>query len=435
MKSMNKREYFLQGLRDGQYRHKGWVIECFTVVDPRNVHVQRAYRGLQIATGTEKRPGDLYFMHDGEPVYLTNSEAGKPLFAFMDPLILLPGDLENVTETVDTCYGNALVNACAIIYAFGGKMSFLTGPLKVSGIEKKIEPRLIGNDDVPDGARNLTIAEYKKFCDGITYLNGFTALCVPAATPKTLTVDKAVLKRRDELLKENKDRLDDPLVQAHIAAELVKMDRASFKGDPAERFYIKDKSFEVVRKNLHLFVGQESGFGKKGNFIKNSLAEGWDIEELPSMANAMREASFNRGSRTALGGVEAKNNYRIFQNTVVAEADCGTKLGLRLTLTKDVAKYWLNYYVIEKDGSTTELTVDNIDQYTDKPIIVRSPAYCKTAKQNLCGMCVGSKTAKTPTAISTQCADLGAKFTLTFLAAAHTVALKSNKFAYDDLLH
>lgn len=438
MKTIQRRDYYLKCLRDGAYRHKRWVIEAFTVVENLNREAHRPYPGLFVAPHDPHRPGDYYFLEAGstEPVYLAGTTAGKAPFHFLDELILGPGDLANVTQAIVTCYGNALVNAAALIYAFGSKVPFLTGPLKVSGIEKLLEPRLIGNDDKPQGTRNLTIHEYKAFCDGITYLNGFAPLCVPGATPKTLTVDKAVLKRRDELFKENKDHLDDPLVQAHIAAELVKLDRASFKGDPAERFYIKDKSFEVVRKTMHLFLGQENGFGKTGAFIRTSLADGWNIEELPSMANNMREASFNRGSRTALGGVEAKNNYRIFQNTVVSEDDCGTKLGLRITLTKDMVKYWLGYYVIDpKTGVNTMITQENLKDYTDKPIIVRSPAYCKTAKQNVCGKCVGERMSKTPTALSTYAADVGSVFLSSFLSSAHTVALKTNAFAYDSLLH
>jgi len=432
MISVPKREYYLAALRAGCYRYKQWVIECFAEVDDLGEKPRPYPFALY-------RDAGGYYFHEGghtdERTYLDGALKEHGPFAFMEELVLGPGDLENVTEATVTCYGNALVNATALIYAFGSKVPFLTGPLTVAGIEKKLEPRLIGNEDTPHGAKNLTIGEYKKFCDGITHLNGLTPLCVPGATPKTLTIDKAILKRRDELFKEYKDRLDDPIVQAHITDELVKMDKASFKGDPAERFYIKSKSFEVVRKRLHLFVGEESGFGKKGSFIKSSLAEGWNIEELPSMANAMRAGSFNRGSRTALGGVEAKNNYRIFQNTVVAEDDCGTTLGLRIVLTDDMIKHWLGHYVIEKDGHNVELTDENMAQYVNKPIIVRSPAYCKTAKQNLCARCVGSRIATTPTAISTYASDLGSKFLSLMLASVHGVALKTHKFSYHELLH
>lgn len=426
--TMAKRDYFLAALRAGSYRYKAWIFECFSQVIRHNHPLAHTYPYAL----TRHEDGHYTFLQPGDvtPTVLTDVHPDHGPFRLMDELILGPGDLPNVKEAIVTCYGNALVNAVALIYAFGDKVDFMAGPLTVKGMEKKIEPRLIANDATPQGARNLTIAEYKKFNDGINHLTGLTQLCIPGATVKSMTIDPAILKRRDELLKEYKDRLDDPVIQAHITAELVKMDRESMKGDPAERLYIKAKSYDIVRKRMHIFVGEESGFGKKGSFIKTSLSEGWNIEELPSMANSMRAGSFNRGSRTALGGVEAKNNYRIFQNTVVAEDDCGTKLGLRITLDPAMAKYWIGNYVINKDGSLTELTAENLKAYTGVPIIVRSPAYCKTAKQNLCAHCVGSKIAQTPTAISTYCSDTGSIFLSSFLAAAHGSALKTHVFNY-----
>jgi hypothetical protein len=433
MNSIAKRDYYLKALRAGCYCYKQWILEAFTQVD----NLGKEPRDFPYALFKDAK-GYYFFdfeKKDGEAIYLEGTFKTHGPFQLMERMNLVPGDLENVSEPIETCYGNALVNATVLIYAFGSKVSFMTGPLTVAGIERKIEPRLISNHEKPQGAKNLTIGEYKRFNEGFRHLDGLSQICVPSATPKTLTIDKSVLKRRDELLKEYKDRIDDPLVQAHITEELVKLDRASFKGDPAERFYLKSKSFEVIRKRMHIFVGEESGFGKKGSFIPTSLSEGWNIEELPSMSNAMREGSFNRGSRTALGGVEAKNNYRIFQNTVVAEEDCGTKLGLRITLSAFMAKYWIGMYVINSDETLTEITHDNYRDFIDKAMVVRSPAYCKTAKQNLCAKCVGSQLAKTPTAISTFAADVGSTFLQTLLASAHRVALKSHKFSYVGQLH
>lgn len=432
IKTIDKRDYFIQAMNAQCYRHKAWIIEAFS-------HVPH------LASETKKGPSwpyalyrdaEGYYTHiEGDPdkIYIQGAfREGGPLH-FLEEIMVAAGEVPNVRQNTVTYYGNLLVNYVCLVYAFGNKMEFVPGPTTISGMESRIQSKLVS---VPEHAKAERIAEalyideFKLFNDGVRHLEGLSQLCVPSASEKTMTVSPEVIKRRDELFKEHAHELDDPLVQAKIDKELIAMEKAWIKGDPAERFYIKGKSYDVVRKRLFLYQGQENGFGKTGKTITTSLTEGWDIKNLPAMANALRNGSYSRGFLTALGGVEAKGNYRIFQNTVVAEEDCGSKMGMRILLTPETAKHFISSSVIEKNGSVTELTTDNVGKYIGHPIVVRSVAYCKTPNQNICAVCVGKKIATTPNAISTYASDLGSLFVSLMLAAMHGVALKTAKVDY-----
>lgn len=430
---MHKSDYFLRAMRAECFRHKGWVIEAFSRVEHLNGEGKKWPYAL-----TRQIDGSYTFVDPDNGLVTTLDETlmeGGP-FHLMEDIMLQPGDLISVKEPTATCYGNVLLNLCCLIYAFGDKIPFQTGRLEVSKLENLIEKRLTSTPapGEPRDPSRLYIDEFKRFNEGVRYLEGFSQLCVPSATVKTITVSPEVIKRRNELFIEHAHEIADPVVQAKIDRELIQMEKDWIKGDPAERFYIKGKSYDVVRKRLFLYQGQENGFGKVGEVITNSLSEGWNVEHLPAMANALRNGSYSRGFLTALGGVEAKGNYRIFQNTVVAEEDCGSKLGLRITLTPKIAKYFESFSVIEADGSLTELTDENLTSYIGRPLVIRSVAYCKTAGHNICAVCVGKKIAQTPTAISTYASDIGSLFLSLLLAQMHGVALKTSKINYIAML-
>lgn len=434
MSTMHKRDYFIKAMNAGCYRHKAWVIEAFAAVKGLEGH----NKDYPYALTRNVLDGSYSFVdpETHKEVTLEGTFMENGPFNLMEEIVLGAGDLPNVKQNTITCYGNVIVNMTALVWAFGDKVPFQTGRLTPGGIEKLIEARLRDTPakGAPRDPKFLYVDEFKKYNEGMRHLEGYTQICVPSATEKTMTVSPEVLKRRDELFKQHAHELEDPLVQAKIDKELIAMDKAYMAGDPGERFYIKAKSFDIVRKKLFLYQGQENGFGKTGKVIKASLSEGWDAENLPEMANSLRNGSYSRGFLTALGGVEAKGNYRIFQNTVVSEPDCGTKLGLRMHLTKDMSRHFLSCSIIEKDGKSVELTEENIGHYVGKDVVMRTVAYCKTADQNICATCVGKKIASTPNAISTYASDLGSLFVDLMLKAMHGIALKTSTFDYRAML-
>ena len=48
---------------------------------------------------------------------------------------------------------------------------------------------------------------------------------------------------------------------------------------------------------------------------------------------------------------------------------------------------FLDRYVLNNDGSLTLLTRENIDEYIEKEIVIRSPLFCKS--DYICNKCAG----------------------------------------------
>lgn len=432
---MFKRDYFLLSLKNGSYYYKRWVFEAFSITRPGPAHEYKM--GLHVHDD-----GRYFFYEDPDKkenkIFLDDAMPGEPVFSPLEKLILKAGDLENVFETVITTYGNALVNQMILVYPFGAKIPYISGPMKIGSIEKIILDRW---DDKAPQSRDreslptapIRTSEYKRFNEAVGQLPGFSQLCVPSATRKTMTADPAMIKRRDELLLANKDRLHDPVVLASILDELTKMDRAWMKGDPGERFYIKDKSYDVVRLKVFIMQGISTGFGEAADLIPTSLDEGWDISKLPAMINQLRDGSYSRGAQTALGGVVAKDNNRIFQNSTVSEDDCGSKRGLPTWMSSEKAPHYIGNYMLH-DGELVLLDEENVKQFFGKIIEVRSPIYCLTEGANFCAKCMGERIASTPQALSTYASDVGSLFLSLFMAAMHGKSLKTTEMDLDTAL-
>jgi len=430
---MFKRDYFLKAMQEGLFMHKRWILEAFAVSRPKPGPVAYVHNLIVIDDG---RYAMVDKEHDDGYQIIEDAMPGEPMFRPLEKLVLRPGDLANVTEPVVSTYGNALVNQMILVYPFGNKIGYIAGPMSVQGIEKIIQRRWDDNvqsDQLPPDKQPLTTAEYHKFNEAVGQLPGLNQLCVPSATRKTMTADPAMIKRRDELLAEHKGQLHDPVVLSRILDELTKMDRAWMKGDPGDRFYVKAKSYDVIRLKVFIMQGISSGFGEAGDLIPTSLDEAWDISKLPAMVNQLRDGSFSRGAQTALGGVEVKFNNRIFQNSTVGEDDCGSKRGISVLMTEDKVPHYISNYRLV-GGVPKVLTEDELKSLVGQTIQVRSPLYCHTEGANFCTKCIGDNIAATPEALSAYAAAIGSTFLALFMAAMHGKSMKTVKLDLENML-
>lgn len=441
---MNKRDYFVRVMNSDTYKKKRWIISAFSIVreGPKDF-VENPYPNRIV------RKDDAYYFIDpnkqGDHTMIEGAGVSEPVFRFKDSLKLKAGELVNLKEDVTTTYGQALVNQLALVYAFHDKVPYQNGEIKAKSLEKLIEPRLTnepeggaplpGDDDYVGGEKApIYISEYKRFAEAMFSLAGYTQLCVPAATPKSMVThpDMAELKKR--LLEKYKDRLHDPAAIAEIEKELIALDREWLKGDPSEGFYIGGSSISVKRKRMHLMYGAEMGFadGDKADLIANSLSEGWEIDKIPGMMNSLREGSYSRGKLTALGGESVKYFMRVFQNTKIVEEDCGSTLGRQKNITEDNHRRYLGFYKINPSG-LERLTEDNIQKYIGKSITIRSPMFCRSEGTGFCSRCVGDVNAENPKGLGAAVAEVGSEFMSIFMAAAHARQLKTVPWSIGEL--
>lgn len=432
---MDIRTYMLKAFKEGCYRRKDWVLDVFTVTfnsDPDNwVANPYPYRIVH-------RDGLVYFLdpdRNGDFTPIEGYQPNQPLVALNERVELKAGDTENLHTDITTTYGNLFFNYYALIYAFGNKIEYINRRVNNGDLERLYQDRIV--DDPGDGeavpADMFTAAEVRKHLEAMFSITGFTQLCVPSASRKTMTVSPDVIKRKNELLAQYEGQLHDPTVIALIDKELTTMDREWFKGDSSEGFYIKGKSFDVVRKRAHIMHGGEYSFSGDGSvtLIPNSLDQGWDTKFLPEMINSLRDGSFSRGALTALGGESVKFLYRVFQNSKISEDDCGSKVGLMLKVTRYNAKESIGSYYLE-NGKLQHITEDNIDGLVGQTLEFRSPLYCHTLHGGFCARCMGDFNARNPNGLNSAAAAVGSVFMGLMMKAMHGKALKLADYSVTD---
>lgn len=435
---MDKRQYFIEALQAKAYIHKAWIISCFAVV--RTSPPELESYPYQIKIGEQEDDDRVYFLdpNDNTLAAIDGCSRKKSMFHLNEQVEVEAGTLPNLKEKVVTTYGRLLYNAMVLVYAFGDKLPYMNEQVNPGKLEKLISTRL--RDNVKDGEEELPdklyVHEYIRYAEATSALAGLTPIDVPAASPKTMSVNPAVIKRRNELLLEYKDQLKDPAIIAKIEAELVAMDKEWFKGDSAEAFFIKGSSFDVQRKRSFIMFGAEMGFNDSSEgatLVIPSLQEGWDIKKLPTMAETLRAGSYNRGHMTALGGEAVKNFYRTFQNSTVIEDDCGTAGGLEWTVTVNNVFSFAGLYQVHANGKTEALPITQESYSKDiigKRIKVRSPMLCKSKAPSFCARCVGDALAATPTGLHIAASDVGSTFMLAFMKKMHGTALKTAEFDF-----
>lgn len=431
---MHNNNYYIEAIQAGTYKRLDWIIDCFTVTEHPIFEEGKfdsfyPYQLVRSQTDTNA----LFFVDSVEQTVtkLTDYKPNRPLFTFQDRITLKPNDLPNVSSEIDTNYGNTLVNAYILCYAFGNKIPFITGKIKADKVESQIVHRLrehvIGEEDTRDPSF-IYVDELIKHNDAVSALEGFCMLSVPSVSVETMLPTPGVLALRDELLKAHAGELDNPAVIADIMGKLAAHEKAQLKGTDAEGFYLSGKSYDVIRMKRFVMYGLEGGFGDDApHLITRSLKEGWNMEQFPALVDGLRGGSYARGIETAVGGEWVKHFQRVFQNIKVVEPDCGTVN----TMSWGVTDYNYKRFVGLNRMVGNRATL--LDEQTAKSLIgssikVRTPMLCKTTAPNFCETCCGEAISASANALHSITSEVGSVFMLARMKKMHGKATATRQY-------
>lgn len=350
-------------------------------------------------------------------------------FHLFDKFPLSAGIIENYKdrEQIITTCGLFLANRLVLVGAFGDRIPYINSKPGSSDFNVA---------KIDDIVANLILngvcgrKEYDKYMQLGYFLGSMTSIGVPGLSRKALSTDPKVAKRRAELLELHKDELDDPIVYIKIEEELIAMDKAWLKGDSSERFYAVStkKSYNEHRKKMYLTMGISLEFssGSTGYVTTTgSLVEGWNLKDLPTIANEIRRGSYDRGKGTAKGGEQTELILRILNAVRITDKNCNSNKGITLELTEKNGKEYLGRYVVVSPGKYDMLTKENLSKYVGKTITLRSPMYCNTIG-GLCYTCVGEYFSQLDTeAIGILGVMIGSKFTSISMKSVHFSGISS----------
>ena len=426
---MHKLDLFKAVLKTDTIRKTAWVVSAFSIINEDNNAWQNdpyPYRIVQTTIAN-------YYVDPNtrELKIIEGCQPGQSVFKFKERIVLYPEDMVNVLEETETTIGNAYFNKVCLCDNFGSKIKFIKGRIDPKKIEDYISKILVDTPKENEQRQDdvIYVDEYVQFANSVFDLTVFSQLCTWGLTPKTILPPPNVSELKNSLIEANKDRLHDPAVIAAIEKQLIAHDSAFLKGDPGENFLLSSKSRDIVRKKMFLDYGAERGFDSEVSvdFIGNSLLEGWQMEKFPTMNNALRSGTFDRGSETQLGGVTFKEILRATSNITISGEDCGTKVGKVINVNKDNYKHLIGFNLITDDSTVFIKDDDQASQYLGLVVKKRSMMYCVSKGNSFCKTCAGFNLANNPFAASMAAAEYGSAFLSMFLKSMHGKTLATKK--------
>lgn len=432
---MQSIDYLRLAISQRLYTKKSWLIKAFSVTRVENYDPDSATYADLVRTDS----GLSYVQEDKSLIRISDSKANEPLFKFSDRIKVDKSWIANAEKPIDTTIGNLLVNLIVVIEAMGPKLPFITGRFNIRKVEKDIATKL--HDNIPEDQRNdkdIYVDEMLRFQTAIKFLEGISQLCTVAATRTNMLPPTGLKEFKAKLAKKYEGKLHDPVEVANYEKELLDFDNEYLKDDPSNGLFMGSRIKGTSRKKLFLSVGVEQGFETTSEVdpIERSLTDGLsdNPEHFAAQMNGARYASFSRGSETVQGGVAAKYLLRAANNYRIVEEDCGTKLGLSRHYTKDNLHKLVGRYLLE--GTRTVAIEDNnlAANYVNKPLIVRSPAFCKTPGEAICKYCAGSRLAQYPTGLAVPLTNVSSGLIITSLKKMHTNTLSTAKMSIDSIL-
>ena len=435
--SVKKLDYLINALKFKCYKKKAWVISMLAITHELDaLNPDKIYPYKIVRT-----PPLIQFINpiDNRLIIIEDALLNEPLFTFQYPIKVTKDICSNVTNEVETTLGNLLFNLICIVESFGTKIDFIN-KVNLSKIEDYIAERL--KDVPPEGEdRNpnyIYVDEYLKFGKSLSYLKGFSQLCVICTTKKTIVGPPGIDKFKKDLINTKyKDKLTDPVEFTKFISDCQDFDEKYLEGDPTNGKFLSGKIKTMSRRKKFLAFGVEPGFKEVSNQVPiiTSLQDGLskDPKAFTDMMNESRAGSFARGSETVEGGVKAKAILRATDNIKIINEDCMTKLGLPRTHTEFDYEKLTNRYILLEDKW---ILIDNNEvskKYIGKKVITRSPQYCKLqrSEQSYCSYCLGINLSQNPSGIAAAVTEISSVILSTSMAAMHGKVIKTNLINID----
>lgn len=409
---MNKRQFFLEGVKLKHYMSRVWLIRVMQMPFFDLPEIKKPFM-----LNFNKTEGYYTFDDRLEKVMVEDANKEFPLFQLNEKLILEADDLPNLEEKITTTYNNALVNIIIFIWPWTTPLPYINKKFNGKTVNKVIEGLAQDN--------KVAIDEFtKNFYRAVGHLKVFTQLAVTAATPRSISFDPKIREFVKKKIAENPDKLEDPAFLAELDMEVGKMDREFIAGDPSAKFFLKGKAYDTVRKKQYYLQGGVARLDDPSKMVlmPNSLDEGMTPDNMVAAVNNLRSGSYGRAKDTALGGEAAKSAARVYQNVQVSSNDCGSVVGEPTVIDDYFISRLEGRYVV---GDDEPLTPASLAKLKNKLVYIRSPNACNEPGRNYCRRCLGDQIAKAGIGIGALQGQIANVFMSVALAAFHGSSLKT----------
>ena len=315
----------------------------------------------------------------------------KSRFEATDLMFLKAGEYINKTD-IETTVGKFIFNKFIVEPLFTEHIDYVNSEITDSGLGKfeGVISDLLLND-------KITTKMMHEYFERIQWLGmQFHEPLAASFTMRGLKPVDKIIKRRDQLIKENKEALEkgDIMTMSKIEKELVDMVAAEVGDDPSFDLYYSGARGSISNNYKQMSIVKGPVFNKaigKYQFIQNSLYEGVKKEDIAASATNVTNGAYPKACGTAVSGYKAKQVSSLGQAVILRKdiKDCGTKGYVELVIPAALKNKFLYRYIIEKEGLVL-LSAENIDKYVGKKVKLRSIMFCG-ADSGVCMTCAGKQ--------------------------------------------
>ena len=251
----------------------------------------------------------------------------KSRFEPTDYFQLKAGEYINRTD-IETTVGTFIFNKFIIEPLFTEYVDYVNWELTDGGLGKLegILSELLLED-------KIDTTMFGDYLDRVQWLGmQFHEPLAASFTMRGLKPLESVVKRREELIEENKEALEkgDIMTMSAIEKELVDLAKKEISDDPSMDLYYSGARGSIPNNYKQLSIVKGPVFNKtigKYQFIKKSFFEGLDKEDLAAAATNVINGQYPKSCGTAISGYKAKQVSSLGQAVILRKdvQDCGTK--------------------------------------------------------------------------------------------------------------
>lgn len=417
------------------YLYKSWAIRLFSLFKD-SVNDNETYPGKLY-----REPFGFFVLNElGEKVRLevTRNE-NEPLVTKNSPIKIGKTQLSCIKEdSIETTMGRLYLNLIVIQEPFNGQFPFVNKPFSPKYVESVIALSL--QDQLDDEKQKKPgiyyVDDYLKYCAAVTFIRELSLLFTHSVTKEGLMPAPGRHEFKKKLLADYKARnadLSNPIENASFEQALADYDREYLKkNDPAYGKFMNSKPMNARVKTYMTQGGESNAFINevKTTPIISSLDEGMVLkpEQFTAAANTIRYGSYSRGAETVNGGVTAKAIMNATDVWRIEMDNCNVSYGAYVLVNKSNAKSLVGMTLIEDKKQTKFTSLQMVENYLEKTIMVRSPQFCHAPGTSSCKVCAGDALAKYPNGQIIPLLDVSSGIMNDSLKKMHNTNLVTTKF-------
>lgn len=244
----------------------------------------------------------------------------------------------------------------------------------------------------------VTIDVFKRYLMKTQFTMQFVTTLAPNYSNELLNITTAINKRKAELIKKHKDKLDagDTVVANQIETELINYAKELLQDDPAMDIFLSGARSNIPNHFKNLFVWK--GATRDPNpdakqpyrIATSNYVDGIKKEEYSLYCNSGIDGAYSRGKKTEHGGYLENLATKAYNDVILGEpgSDCKTDRYVEVVLpTKKLNQYMYNN-IIGPGGRLIELNSQNMHEYAGKKVKMRMAYLCQNERP--CNACAGN---------------------------------------------